>query len=309
MITIAEKLVFAKAHWNLRNIEIIYENADKAVYSAVSSKFGDVILKVNQNTLQLKEEYDTLCVMNGSETNKYCCRSFRYDEEKGILLEERLLPGTVLREEPSLEVRIYAFERVFRNIHKEIVEDGCQTYLEWLQEICDYCEKHQENRQLKEKYFGEWCLADYAERARGICEKFFDKYPERMLLHGDLHHDNILLREDGSYAMIDPKGVVGPEILDLPRYIMNEIDTKHECSDKEHMQRVVQKMSEVFGYPEIEVARAYFMEVVLGNVWCAGDGEDINVEEIEIAEEILFEIAKKKALATVVQMTNEKKQK
>ena len=50
MITIAEKLVFAKAHWNLRNIEIIYENADKAVYSAVSSKFGDVILKVNQNT-------------------------------------------------------------------------------------------------------------------------------------------------------------------------------------------------------------------------------------------------------------------
>ena len=43
-------------------------------------------------------------------------------------------------------------------------------------------------------------------------------------MHGDLHHDNILLRKDGSYAMIDPKGVAGPEILDLPRYIMNEID-------------------------------------------------------------------------------------
>ena len=75
------------------------------------------------------------------------------------------------------------------------------------------------------------------------------------------------------------------------------------------MQRVVQKMSEVFAYPLLEVAQAYFMEVVLGNVWCAEDGEDINVEEIEIAEEILSEIAKKKALATVAQMTKAKKQK
>lgn len=304
---IKEKLSYAIQRWNLSNIEPIYENADKAVYSAVSPGFGAVILKLNQNTAQLKEEYDMLCVMNGSGPNEYCCKLFAYDEEKGILLEERLLPGTVLREEISLEARILAFERVFRNIHQEVPEDGRQTYLDWLEGICVFCTEHPEKPVLMEKSFGEYSLAEFAERARRICENFFEQYPERVLLHGDLHHDNILLREDGSYAMIDPKGVVGPEILDLPRYIMNEIDTKYETSAKEHMKKVVHRISEVFGYPEIEVAQAYFMEVVMGNVWCFEDGEEINAEEIEIAWEILLETVKKKAFEKVVRQIEEGK--
>lgn len=293
---IKEKLSYAIHSWNLCNVEIIYENSEKAVYSAVSLEFGAVILKINQNTAQLKEEYDMLCIMNGNGPNKYCCRLFAYDEEQGILLEERLLPGTVLREEASIEARICAFEHVFRNIHKKVKEDGRQTYMDWLEEICTFCAEHPENPVLTEKSFGEYNLAVLAERARRICGAFFEKYTERVLLHGDLHHDNILLREDGNYAMIDPKGVVGPEILDLPRYIMNEIDTKYEGSAKEHMQEVVHRISEVFAYPKIEVAQAYFMEVVLGNVWCVEDGEEINAEEIEIAWEILLETAKKKLL-------------
>jgi len=292
---IKEKLSYAIQHWNLCNVETIYENASKEVHSAVSSEFGSVSLKLNQNTAQLKEEYDMLCVMNESESNKYCCRLWAYDEEKGILLEEQLRPGTVLREEASLEKRIFAFEQVFRNIHRKVLENGRQTYLDWLEEICSFCAKEKENLIFKEKRFGEYSLTVFAEWAKRICESFFEKYEERVLLHGDLHHDNILLREEGCYAMIDPKGVVGPEILDLPRYIMNEIDTKYTISAKEHMQEVVRRMSEVFGYPEIEVAQAYFMEVVLGNVWCVKDGEEINAEEIEIAWEILKETEKKKS--------------
>lgn len=289
---IKEKLSYAIQHWNLSNVETIYENADKAVYSAVSSEFGSVILKLNQNVRQLKEEYDMLCVMNGRESNQYCCRLWAYDEEKGILLEERLRPGTVLREEASLEKRISAFEQVFRNIHRRVPENGRQTYLDWLEDICSFCAKEKENLMLKETRFGEYSLTVFAKRAKRICESFFEKYEERVLLHGDLHHDNILLREEGSYAMIDPKGVVGPKILDLPRYIMNEIDTKYEGAAREHMQEVVRRISEVFGYPEIEVAQAYFMEVVLGNVWCVEDGEEINEEEIRIAWEILCETEK-----------------
>lgn len=31
-----------------------------------------------------------------------------------------------------------------------------------------------------------------ARKSGEICEELFRKYPERMLLHGDLHHDNLL---------------------------------------------------------------------------------------------------------------------
>lgn len=292
-----EKLSYAIQHWNLSDVEIIYEESERAVYSASSPDFGAVILKLNQNIRQLREEYDMLSVMNSNRLNEeqknFCCNVWAYNAERGILLEERLLPGTVLREEVSLEKRILAFRQIFLNIHGEVFGDGCQTYLDWLEEICSFCEKQKDNLVLKEKRFGEYNLMAFAEQAKRICQSFFGKYKERVLLHGDLHHDNILLREDGSYAMIDPKGVVGPEILDLPRYMMNEIDTKYTEPAKDHMRKVLRCMSEVFGYPEIEVAQAYFMEVVLGNIWCMEDGEEINEEEIRIAQEILCETEKK----------------
>ena len=160
---IKEKLSYAIQYWNLSSVEIIYENIYKAVYSAVSLELGAVILKINQDTSQLKEEFDMLCAMNGSGPNKFCCKLLAYDEEKGILLEERLLPGTVLREETSLEVRLGAFEQVFRNIHREVPENGRQTYIDWLKAICVFCAGHPV---LAEKKFGEDSLATFAERAK-----------------------------------------------------------------------------------------------------------------------------------------------
>lgn len=45
-----------------------------------------------------------------------------------------------------------------------------------------------------------------------------------MLLHGDFHHDNILLGNDGEYIIIDPKGVIGDPVFDIARFILNEFD-------------------------------------------------------------------------------------
>ena len=50
-------------------------------------------------------------------------------------------------------------------------------------------------------------LKDEIQEAKQVCISLFTKYPERMLLHGDLHHDNILQTEDNRYLVIDPKGV------------------------------------------------------------------------------------------------------
>lgn len=273
-----DKFKFAMKRWNLTEGEAIYDNAKKAVYSAWSAKYGSVILKINQDTLQLSEEYEMLNALNGNG----CCKVFAYDTEHGVLLEERLLPGTVLREEEILSKRIQAFKSVFDKIHIEAswFEAGkatkVQSYLDWLANVCLFCKNNGIDKNLTQK----------AELSREICVEIFEKYPERVLLHGDLHHDNILLREDGSYAMIDPKGVVGPKLLDVPRFVMNEIDTKHIVSDEEHMREVIRMVSENLGFCMEDVAKIYFMEVILGNIWCVEDGEDINAEEIELASKL-----------------------
>ena len=126
-----------------------------------------------------------------------------------------------------------------------------------------------------------------AFRAHLYCAEMFEKYSDRVLLHGDLHHDNLLLRTDGNYAMIDPKGVIGPAIMDLPRFILNELDTGHPCSDRQHIAEVIRLLDEQSGYPAADIVKLFYMETVLGNIWRMEDGEEMNWQELEIAASLI----------------------
>lgn len=299
-----EKLYSAIERWNLTEIKTIYEHETKAVYSAVSEEFGPVILKVNRDTRQLGEEYEMLHKLNGNG----CCKIYAFDEENGVLLEERFVPGTVLREEEFLAKRVQVFKNIFSQIHQTADEHAevqkykeqkrnaekhnPPQYLDWLEDVYRFCVERVgcaecvDRAEHAVEHDVDESLMEMAKLARDACEEMFAKYPERILLHGDLHHDNILKKADGTYGMIDPKGVIGPEILDIPRYIMNEIDTPHRESDEEHMKECVHMISRMFGYPLEDVVKVYFMEVILGNLWSLEDGDEINEEEVEIVRRI-----------------------
>ena len=261
----------AAARWELTDPEVLCLHASKAVLSANSRHFGPVILKLDRNRIQLRSEYEMLARLDGRGS----CKAYAFDESGGLLLEERILPGAVLRREPSMEIRIDALFRVFRDIH---VRGECrESYLDWLEEICQFCRDRQVPGELRDKAF----------QARDICGEIFAKYPERVVLHGDLHHDNLLRRTDGSYAMTDPKGVLGPEILDLPRFLLNELDTPHADPDERHLETVIHRMAERFGYSRGDLGRLFFMEAVLANIWCLEDGEAVNRRQMELADKIL----------------------
>lgn len=259
----------------------IYENEYKSIYTGVSNEFGPVVVKYDTDIAQLKSEYHMLAKLNGHHS----CRVYAFNEDKGQLLEERILPGTKLREEKSLEKRLNAFADVFEAIHIEVVEDSeartgehkllrrCMpTYIDWLEEASEFCE----NELWKNR----------ASRALAIARELFEKYPDRVLLHGDLHHDNLLLREDGDYVFVDPKGVVGPKIFDLPRFILNELDTRYQESDVEHIEGVITTLCEKLDYPEEDVRTLFYMEAVLANVWFIEDGMDVNEAWMQVAETI-----------------------
>ncbi len=65
----------------------------------------------------------------------------------------------------------------------------------------------------------------WVERARDTLAELVSSTGESVLLHGDLHHDNILLRgaPDGAveWAVIDPKGIVGDVHFDVIQYLLN----------------------------------------------------------------------------------------
>lgn len=263
-----DKIDYAVKKWQLNHVEVIYGHSAKGVFSAGSKNFGPVILKINRDIPQLESEYQMLSGLSG----RCSCKVYAFDKAAGLLLEERIFPGTVLRREASLEKRIQVFLKIFQEIH--MPGNGGTTYLSWLERAREYCRRHQ-------------VAEDVASRAHLFCAEMFEKYPDRVLLHGDLHHDNLLLRTDGSYAMIDPKGVVGPAIMDLPRFILNELDTDHACPDGQHIEEVIRLLGKQSGYPAADIEKLFYMETVLENIWCMEDGGKMNRREIDIADDII----------------------
>ena len=271
---IKEKKKYVLSKLNLSDIETIYENDTKAVYRAEIKSKGSVILKINQNIEELRREYNMLKELDGNG----CCVVYEYDVLQGILLEEQIIPGIVLREEKDVILRIHHFADVFRRIHREVNEYGkYETYLDWLDRAYDFCISNDVGLNLAKKM----------KKAREFGREIFEKYPERVLLHGDLHHDNMLLNSKGSYSIIDPKGIIGPAIFDLPRYIMNELDPYINKEGKEHIISVISLIGKTLNYSISDIKKLFFMEVILANVWCIEDGQELNLNDILIATEVI----------------------
>jgi streptomycin 6-kinase len=276
-MTIQEKKQYAISNLNLSCIETIYENDTKAVYKAGMKSKGNVILKINQNTEELRREYNMLKELNGDG----CCVVYKYDLLQGVLLEEQIIPGIVLREEKDLILRINHFADVFRRIHREVNEYGkYENYVDWLDRAYDFCINNDVGLKLTKKM----------KKAREFGREIFEKHPERVLLHGDLHHDNMLLNSKGSYSIIDPKGIIGPSIFDLPRYIMNELHPYINKDGKEHIMRVISLIGETLDYSISDIKKLFFMEVILANIWCIEDGQEPNLKDISIATEVISEL-------------------
>lgn len=207
-----DKIDYAVKKWELDRLEVIYEHPANGVFSAESRNFGPVILKINQHKSQLESEYRMLSRLSGH----YSCNVYAFDESTGLLLEERIFPGTVLRRETSLGKRIRAFLKVFREIH--MPADSGTAYLNWLEQICEYCVRNQMSE-------------DMASRAHLFCAEMFEKYP-----------------------------------------------------DRQHIEEVIRLLDEQSGYPAADIGKLFYMETVLANSWCLEDGEEMNRQELELAD-------------------------
>lgn len=92
--------------------------------------------------------------------------------------------------------------------------------------------------------------------------------PKDMLLHGDLHHENILWDERSGWLAIDPKGVLGAPCLEVGRFVQNQLP--HELP-AEGLAALVHERIQVFsselGYPVATIAASALVDCVLSHCW------------------------------------------
>ena len=100
-----------------------------------------MILKWN-STGQLASEYQMLSRLQ----RRGRCKVYGYDKDRDLLLKERILPGTVLREERSLEKHVEVLVSVFRDIHAP--QQKGESNLTWLNKAHTFCESQNVYDQL-----------------------------------------------------------------------------------------------------------------------------------------------------------------
>ena len=114
----------------------------------------------------------------------------------------------------------------------------------------------------------------HIEKARNLRDKLLDTTISDVLLHGDLHHDNIL-RNGEDWVIIDPKGLIGDATYDVACFIRNPIP---ELLSQPNVSEIIQKRIKLFAQ-ELDIdakhiAEWCFVDAVMSHVWAAEDGID-----------------------------------
>jgi len=257
--------------WGLSDFKQIDYYSANCLFTCVSAKHGSCVMKISPHPQGIVNEYHMLQDFNGNAL----CKVYEEDVNNGVLLLECVTPGTQLRDEPDLDTRLDTFCQLFRGLHKPPVDKTkYPTYMDWVSRIAAYMRTRADFKELAEKM----------TKAEEVCRHLWTKYTGEMLLHGDLHHDNILLGEHG-YRIIDPKGVVGDAVFDIPRFILNEDDL-----DKgDNFAYIVRVLSEKLDIPKQDIILLFYVEMCMGNSWNVESNSDVDWDDVLFAERMMNE--------------------
>ena len=237
------------------------------VYFVKHASGQRLILKVGHPSPEAETERLTLAAcLNNSNSNVVKL----VDSAEGYaLLMERIEPGTKLRQqirEPDAIRSALVLHLAFPQPPDIVVP----TYSNWLEKAFA---EYRRGPQPDPEFLG------FIE----IAERLFDSIDtkDQYLLHGDLHHENILLGERG-WTVIDPKGVIGPRAMELGRlfhnFVRDEIDGE---ATPEKITSVLQARfelgEEVTPYTAKRLAEITFIDLTLAITWhlnSDGDGEE-----------------------------------
>jgi len=263
------------ACWQLSELSLIDYFSVNCLFLCRSQIYGDAVLKIGN---PCRETFAEIAMLREYGGGRFC-RLYEADPENGVLLLEQIRPGTRLRDVPSLDKRLELFAGIFTGLHKPPADPGeYPAYSGWVSRIAGYMGGQPEH----------WELCVYMRRAEKLYLEAETIYSRKMLLHGDLHHDNLLLNEQKTYTIIDPKGVVGDPVFEVGRFILNEDEDglppdEYLCK----VRYIIKKLKMLLGIPTDIIKKGYFIEMAMANCWNVESGEPPDLERVRLAAQIL----------------------
>ena len=217
------------------------------------------VLKVGVPHGDFSAEMEALAIYEGRGIN----RLIDCDQALNAMLLERLRPGKMLDSVGNAREQSEIAAHILQNLHATPPPSNhaLPHFMDWMRGA-----------------FADAKSCEDSERARGYIEQIprvesmmeilLEPDEPQILLHGDLHHWNILSDADRGWMAIDPKGVIGASCLDVGRFINNAMGFGETAAEKrEILLEAVAVFSEVLGENEERMFAGAFCDKIMGSSW------------------------------------------
>lgn len=263
--------------WSLVDIGVPFSLSYNYVAPVVRADGSEAVLKVSSPHGEHYGEIDALLLYNGEGVN----RLLAVDRDPGVMLLERLRPGTMLADltddEEATAIAAQLAQKLWRPAP---AQHTFPTVAGWFQAFaCHRVRFGGGTGPLDERIF---TTAESTVR-----ELLADNQPP-MLLHGDFHHHNILRAARAPWLIIDPKGLVGDPGYELGPLLCNPLDLAARYPDlRRVLWRRIDQLRELLGFSQERIRHWGLAHAVLSAVWSA-EGEGYGWEGTMHVAEILF---------------------
>jgi len=175
------------------------------------------VLKVSRHVDDTRNEIAALRLWDGEGAS----RLLEADPESGALLIERLDPGTMLVEvaesddDAATAITAGVLRRLWRPVPDGPDSGGLRPLERW-------CDAFDGNRAALSRGDGGF-PAGLFQRADALRRDLLASTGPPLVLHGDMHHYNVLRSQRDPWLAIDPKGLAGDRCFDVCQFFRNPV--------------------------------------------------------------------------------------
>ena len=192
-----------------------------------------------------------------------------YEHTGGAMVLERLEPGTPLatlalngRDEEANVI----LASVIKKMSAREIPQGCPTVEDWGKAFEPFLAND-----------GEQVPRPLVESAQEVFANLCVSQNRTRLLHGDLHHYNVLFDSQRGWLVIDPKGVVGELEYEIGAVLRNPIEKPELFLSQSTIERRLNRFANELKI-DLERTRAWaFAQAVLSAIWGVEDGYPVDV--------------------------------
>lgn len=268
-----ETIAHLEKKWSIKSAGHFRNLSYNYVASAILSDGKSAVLKIGLplNDVEIYGEAAYLQEANGVGT----AHLLEFDREYQSILLERMVPGSNLKsvckkdQAEAVGIMIRVLKRILKHPPNE-TGDFIQLD-DWFDGL--------------KRAAGTKFPQDYAERALAYYVELSADTKNIFLLHGDLHHDNILSAKREPFLVIDPKGIVGHMGYDIGVFLNNhgdwlEWDTRLEGK----LDKAVAEFSFGFDLEQIVVRKWAFCQMVLSWWWMFDEMPEMFGDELGLSD-------------------------